>query len=488
MRTSIGVEMNEQYLKISVARAQAPHPKITDCIVESILSLPEDQITKKVSDILRSNRIRPGYSALSLGRNLVTVRNLHLPSHDKKEILQMIDLNVARIVPYRKDEIVFGYKSLGSDEMGYAKIILAIVHSNIIRKQTLILERAGILIDRIALSSTGVWEWVVNACRGEINQTDLYLLLDVETSYVDFIVFSQNAMLFSRSINIGAKSIHEDGLLGITKLLGEVKQSLIMFYNEEMNKKPSAIFLSGATIKTELSRLIETDLDMPLRIVATPFTQEIAKARNRELPPDVSVTGVSAFALKDSEARLNFILPEIQIRKSLREKTREIIVVGSLVIYLFMVGCASFLGKMYEQKAYLAKLEHDYGGVENQMKGLLNEMDKISFSKSYLENRRLPLYIFSQLQKNIPAEIAVNMVSIDEANQVSVRGQAMQLSDVFKFVNTLEKIKNFGDVQAKSTRKKKVKDRDLTEFEITFSIGPAAEEKKPKEKTEKKKK
>lgn len=473
MRTSIGVEINEQYLKIAIAKSQGPHPKITDCIVESVSSLTDDQITKKISDILRANRIKPKYSVLSLGRNLVTVRNLHLPSHDKKEIVQMIDLNVARIVPYRKDEIVFGYKSLGSDDMGYAKIILAIVHSNIIRRQALILERAGILIDKIALSSGGIWEWVVGTCRGEINQSDLYLLLDVETNYVDFIVFSHNAMLFSRSINIGAKSIHEDGLLGVTKLLGEVKQSLIMFYNEEINKKPVAVFVSGATIKTELSRLIETDLDIPLKVVNPPFTQEIAKARKREFPPDVSLTGVSALALRDSETRLNFVLPEIQIRKSLREKTREIIVVGSLVIYLFMVACASFLGKIYAQQAYLAKLDHDYGNVEKEMKGLLNQLDKVSFSKAYLESRRIPLYIFVQLQKNIPEEIAVNMITMEGDTEISVRGQAMQLSDVFKFVNTIEKIRIFKNVQTKSTRKKKVKEKDLTEFEINFTVGKA---------------
>src|SRR3989338_10760134 len=127
MRNNIGVEINEEYLKIAIAKSQPPHPKITDCIIEPISSLSDEQITKKITDILRTNRIKVKYSVLSLGRNLVTVRNLHLPSHDKKEIAQMIDLNVARIVPYRKDDIVFGYKSLGSDEMGYAKIILAIV-------------------------------------------------------------------------------------------------------------------------------------------------------------------------------------------------------------------------------------------------------------------------------------------------------------------------------------------------------------------------
>ena len=101
----------------------------------------------------------------------------------------------------------------------------------------------------------------------------------------------------------------------------------------------------------------------------------------------------------------------------------------------------------------------------------MEQLDKVSFAKSYLESRRLPLYIFSQLQQNISPEIAINMIAMEGEGQISVRGQAMQLSDVFKFVSTMEKIKIFRDIQTKSTRKKKVKDKTLTEFEIAFAVG-----------------
>lgn len=470
MKPNIGIEISEQYLKVVIAKSQPPYPKITDCIVASIAALDDEQIAKKISDILHANKIKPKLTVLSLARNSVTVRNLHLPSHDKKEILQMIDLNVTRIVPYQKDEITFGFRSLGSDEMGYSKIILAIVHSNIIRRQSKILEHAGLFVDKIDLSSYGVWEWVVTSCKNLLNHSDIYLLLDVEHNYVDFIIFSQNAMLFSRSITIGARSIYEDTKLGIIKLLGEVKQSLIMFYNEEINKKPAAVFISGATLSAELNSSIESDLGIPIKVVSTPFSPEILKAKNRSLPQDASLTAVSALTLKNLENRIEFVLPEIQIRKSLREKTREIIILGSLLSYLFMIVCGSFLGKTTAQQNYLAKLEQNYNNVAEEMKGLLNQLGKVKFARIYLEKRRLPLLAFSQIQKSIPEEIALNMVTIDADNTVNIRGQALQLTDVFKFVNTLEKIKYFKDVQAKSTRKKKVKEKDVTEFEIVFSI------------------
>lgn len=468
MRTNAAIEVSERYLKMAIARPQPPHPKLMDCIVEPIDSLPDEQITKKFQDFARSAKIKPGFLTLSLARNLVTVRNLHLPSHEKKEIIQMIDLNMARIVPYKKDEIVFGYRQLGTDDMGYAKVILAIVHNNTVRRHFAILEKAGLLIDKVSLSSCGVWEWAMGSCRPEINPGALYLLLDVEYDYVDFIIFSHNAVLFTRSINIGARSIHEDGQPGITKLLGEVKQLLVMFYNEETSKKPAAVFISGANVKTELNRLIEVELGMPLKIVPNPVTPEILKSKGRALPPDTSVTSVCAMALRDTDSRINFILPEIQIRRSLREKTREIIIIGSIAIYLFMVICGLFLGKISGQQSYLNKLNKDYEESEGGMKDILAQLDKIAFVSAYLGKRGLPLDVFYELETNISSEVVVNAVTIDEKDGVSVRGQAFGLSDVFKFVNALEKVKGFKDVQAKSTRKKKVKDKELTEFEITL--------------------
>jgi len=468
MRSHVGIEIGEQYIKMTIAALQGARLKLSDAVVITTLSLTDDQITGKFIDAAKAAKVKPSSLTLSLARNLVTVRNLHLPSQDKKEINQMIDLNIARIVPYKREEITFGSRFLGTDEMGYTKVILAIVNSNVLRRQSKILEKAGLFIDKISLSSYGIWEWVVGNHRPEINQTDLYLLLDIDTLFADFIIFSQNNLLFTRSINMGVSSIREAGELGVTKLLGEVKQSLITFYNEEINKKPVAVFLSGAGIKSELSKVVETELGIPARIVADPFSAEMLKAKGRTAQPDVSLTGVAAMALRDTESRVSFMLPEIQIRKALREKTKDLIILGSLFIYFFTMVMAIFLGKIYNQQSYLNKLNGNYAAVEKDMSDLLTKLSKVDVIKKHLALRRVPLIVFSELQKKMPAELIVTGINMDNQNRIIIRGQATQLSDVFKFVGILDKTEYFKDVETRSTRKKKIKEKDVTEFEISF--------------------
>jgi hypothetical protein len=371
----------------------------------------------------------------------------------------MIDLNVCRIVPYKKEEIVFGYQILGLDEMNYTNVILAIVKNDAIRRQTKIIEKAGLFIERVSLSSYGAWGWVLENHRSELNQNDLYLLLDIDSAFTDFIIFSRSNLLFTRSINVGLSNAQDAYDMFVTRLLGEVKQSLIMFYNEETNKKPATVFISGAALKEDFLRVIESELGIPAKAVISP-----------DQGKDVSLTAVAELASRYSEQQIHFMLPELNISKSLREKTKDLIILGTSIIYLFTLICVALLGRIYNQQSYLKGLTASYASVEKELGGLLGQMNKIEFVKNQMAQQKVPMFIFAQLQKIMPQEIAVNSMVMDENGRLTMRGQAVLLSDVFKFINTLEKEKCFKDVQTKYTRKKRVKDKDLTDFELSFAL------------------
>jgi hypothetical protein len=471
MKYNCGIEISEHYIKIAAAKFGGANRVSVDFFVEPTGSLTDDQISETISRIFRQNRFKPGNVSLCLSRNLVTVRNLHLPSQDKKEITQMIDLNVVRIVPYKKEEIVFNYLTLGADEMGYTKVILAIVHGNTIRRQSRILEKAGFTFEDIHLSSQCVWGWVAGHHRADIGQSELYLLLDIDSKFTDFIVFSQSSLLFSRSINMGAEGLREEGQAGSTKLLGEVKQSLVMFYNEETNKKPAAVFLSGARTGPEFRRFIEMELGIPVKPAAEPPLPKVSALQKAEFFRDVSLTPLAELVSGSSVRQITFVLPELQIKKSLKEKTRELFTVGVVLTYLLSLACVLFFGRIYSQQGYINRLNRGYAELRKDLGDLPEQLSKVEFIKEYLDIRRLPLFVISQLQEITPDGISLSGFLIDEQGKITIRGQALELSNVFSFINTLEKEKNFRDIQTKYTRKKKIKDRDVTDFELSFMVG-----------------
>ena len=62
------------------------------------------------------------------------MRKADLPSRDKAEIEQMLGLHIIKQVPYPKEEIIWGYQSLGFDGISNTRILLAIAHRDILRK------------------------------------------------------------------------------------------------------------------------------------------------------------------------------------------------------------------------------------------------------------------------------------------------------------------------------------------------------------------
>lgn len=470
MNLSVALEVSKQYLKIVTFETVANQQGVFNCIVESVASLTDEQIANKITEILRREKIRPRAICVSLPRDFVTVRNLHLPSQDNQEITQMIELHIARVVPYKKDEIVFTYKLSGMDEMGYARVILGIIQIDALRRQASILEKVGYFADNVILSSYESLQWILKSCSAEINQADLYAILDVDSSFTDFIVFSKQGLLFTRSIPVGANPIAAKDDVGLMKLLGEAKQSLIIFYNEAINKKPVKIFLSGASIIDNLAKSIESEMDIPVKLVPAPYAKDLQRLAKMNIPQDASMIAVSQLSTDRGSQSMNFVLPELQIKRALREKTRDLIVMGTGTLYLLSIICAIFLGRFYKQQAYLSKLTQRLGVIGTEAEDLIAHSRQTEIIKECLYSRKLPLAIITQLQKAIPQGIAVNTLGIDEKATITLRGQAFQLSDVFRFITSLEKAGVFKDIQTKYTRKRKLKDREITDFELSFQL------------------
>ncbi|HNV23588.1 MAG TPA: PilN domain-containing protein, partial [Candidatus Omnitrophota bacterium] len=76
----------------------------------------------------------------------------------------------------------------------------------------------------------------------------------------------------------------------------------------------------------------------------------------------------------------------------------------------------------------------------------------------------------NRLFKIMPKETAIKSVSLDKDKKIVLRGEARELSDVFKFVGELEKASYITDVRTKSTRRRKVQDKEITDFELSFVL------------------
>lgn len=467
MKISLGIELGDEYFKIAVGIRKGAHLKLQECIFGAVQAFSDDEIGRAIASALKKTKYKTRFVVVSFPRNLVTVRNLHLPSSSVEEIEKMVSFHITRIVPHKIEDVIFGYCLSGADDRGYKRITLAIVHKETVKKQLKILDKAGFLVDRIVLSSYCVWRRIIRDCQAEIKQGELYIIIDVGSSFTEFTVFEKENLLFTRSIAVQAKEISDSGL---TKLLGEAKQSLLVFQNEEINKRPQRIFLSGSgVIAGSLKETIEKELELPVTYVHPPSC-DIGGEKGAAVA-DVSFSAVSNVIHSiGKEEGLSFVLPEITIRKSLREKIIGLVVMGSLIIYFLGIICFIFLGRIYSQRNYFDQLKDGYHQIEKDIGSLAQQLEKVEFVKGYLHSRKAHLYALNQFQRIMPENMALSKVQIGAQGKTILRGQVFQLSDVFRFVSSLEQVESFKDVKTKFARQGRWNDQTVTDFEIGFKL------------------
>lgn len=454
------IEISPQWLKLAAVKPTLSGAQIVNLTVEPVASLNTEGLAGELSALLKKLKFTPYPLIVSFPRNLVTMRNLHLPSNNPKEIEGMIDLHMGRQVPYPKEEIIGSHQILGADEAGYSRVLLAITHREALRQVFNVLNNVNLFPEKVELSSQGVLSWLISSQKVNFEPGKIYILLDIDSNFTDFMIADIDNLLFSRSIACGAEQIAIEEIRR-TKFISELKQSLVIFQSEEMNKKPAKIFISGSTDDINgLTALLEKELDARVAVVKS----------DAAIPKNVSISAVLGLAMEPHRKRINFILPEVQIRRALKERSRELVLLGSLLMFILVVVSGIFLERMYNRAGYLKLLDRKFQEVGDDVTKLDMMTKKTEVIKERLNSRSKSLDCLYQIHRLIPAEIVVKMLTFEADDKITLRGQTPAASDVFKFKDILAKSGYFKDIQIKYTTKKRIAERDINEFELVCPI------------------
>lgn len=488
------IEIGNPWLKMALFKEGFGLSAIKGIAAVKMDVLSEEHIVSQIAEFLKKTNIKkPQNITVSFSRNAVTLRNLRIPSANPSEIDDMIKLHVGRQVSYAKEEIVNGYRITGSDSMGYSKVMLAVVHRESIRKIFRILESCGFYTDKVELSSDGILCWLCKVAKIPVlKPSEAFIVLDVDSNFTDFIVATCESILFSRVITLGSEQLGDEA--GWTKFAGELKQSMVISQGEEVMHKPVKIFLTGSAghIKGLCSK-IELEFNLPVESVLPMTGMTAAKALVKE-PAEiferVSMSALFGLGLDPLKKKINFVLPEAQIRKNLRERHHDLIFFGSAIMYLILVICGVYLEKMANRQSYLDLLKDNYQKVSLDAEGLNEKLERLRRIKSKLDLDSAVINFFCEISRLMPSEIVLKNFDFEKGKDVTIKGQAREMSDVFKLITILEESPYLKDIQSRYMTRKKIQGRDVNEFELICPVEnpsePRADKKDKKKENEKK--
>ena len=471
----VGIDISGNTLKLVHAHYAANKLQIRAVLTRAIAGASDDEIAKAIRSLYNELKGHAPHVINVLPPHVAITKNIEIPSTNPREIKEIINLQAGRHTPYAREEIVVDYIDIGTYRRSYTKILLIIVARSALKRQFSLLERAGIRLDKVLLGPEGLAR-----ASARLLKLDTAVLpssvVHIDESFTDFTVIFKERVIFIRSIPIGAAHLAQERDKYQARFIEEIKKSLEAYQNEDIERTPQAIAVTGAVFDAGyLESPLSEALRLPVRI--TPYLNNLAVSSEIAdavaAASTVSFLGIIATLSRWKDAHVDLVPDEIRLRRAIEQRGRDLIKTGIFILAIFLLIFFILLSKIHFKSSYLDKLNSQFDAVNPQAQELEGDLSKVNLIKSYLVKRGFSLEVLTELYELVPLEIQLTDIRFDEQAKFSIRGTAESMSVVFGFVDSMEKSKYFKDVKTKYTTKRKEGLRDVTDFEITCVLEKA---------------
>jgi hypothetical protein len=356
---------------------------------------------------------------------------------------------------------------------GYTKVMLAIVARNIVSERMEALTKAGLSVKRVAISSEGVLNWFRGAYLADmkVKSSQAVILIDVDSNYSDFIVIRKEKMVFTRNIFIGSNHLTQEAAGWREKFLDELKRSLERYHGTEKNVEIAKVYLSGSGpnirgLDVDLGSAmgVRVENSDPLRSLHSKIVIEGAQDENLKF---VSMTQLLGVTLEEKETYVDLTPNEQKVQNVMERKTKQLTLMGILVVAIVTTLSFLCLANFHAKNTYLTKLKKTISHIAKEAEGIDKMRGVIDVVEQRLDARGSSLECIAEIYRVTPKEITLTDMNIDEKQTVVLKGRGAAMSDVFKYVKTLEESDMLENVKTTYTRTKNDKGAEFAEFEIS---------------------
>ncbi len=464
------IEIKESHIKILKAFSGKRGVKVSRLIVKKISDPSEEGVTKLLASMV-DFEMKKSRVVVSIPRSQAMLRYFSFPSHSESEIQKMLSLQIPNQIPYQRQDVVFDYTVLDKDSRGYSRILVIIVHKDIIRKYFTIFKSVGLSLDSLTLSSSSIINGFFYNQKMVKEDKLLSAFADIDIASSE-LCFCKNAkLLFSRNIKFGAQDIQADYQKAFIRDIvltleayskdnnGESVQRLILFCPER----------SGSLLKKALEQEINLSVE-----VFDPC--EIVKGNKDILVTDLlqgdpfSPLVVFGSVLSNPQKPFNLLPEDVgRVRKSKEKRNQWAKFVG-LVFLCGLLISGMFMIQFYKQKDYFQNLKNKVSEIEPRVKDIKQKKQHIVAIESYLNPGLKMVDIIYNLYEITPKDISYRLLYINGDGRINIKGISERRASVNDFQKELIASSLFKEVNLKYATQRKVFEGEIIDFKITCKV------------------
>ena len=467
----IAIEVSPRAAKFMTATAS---PFQIQRVNASTLTGPTDDPVAALRALVDAQPVGAGPVGLLFGREMFSLRTLELPSVDPKEIASMLELQLGKLTPYPRADILSAWTTVAPLREGYTSVLLAIARKALIEQVLQFLKTKGVAPRWVGVSTEGLecW-WARQGPPGAAAAPSgaLTAVIDVDSGSTDCAIISQGALLFTHSLTIG----HEQ-LLSVDQAqlrwVGELVRLPRVLLHEGVAGKISRGVLTGVTQGLErLAEQLAAQWGVPVETIdplgAFPSAPTV--------PQSVQATRVSYAALAGALAsgqapRIDLLPQEARLSQALQVRSKHLARLAVSVAVLLFLASTLYVERMLILRHYLGQLRQRLVALEQTSRQVVERQQAMQRVRAWLDPSASLLHVFDAVAASVDPEITITQLSFQEREPVTIRGKAATMPGAYAFFDRLKQQDTFSNVHARSVAKTKGAEATGAEFEIVCAL------------------
>jgi len=474
--TIVLVSIDEAWIKWIQVEGKPRSRKVKLLRAESILGLTDEQIVEKLKLLFTESGLKNAQIVLSQPSHLTRARALRLPSVDPQELSVMVDLQVEKHTPDTKEETLTCFRVMDSDDQGYSNVLLMMAHQDVVSRSVRMVQKFKSKLIGAGCDVEGLTRWYQHFLATEKEKhAGGTLLIDLDSDYASLLVLHGSEAYYHRSIPLKTEEILQD-LSGeaLSSFLGEVHRSLMAYEEEGLKGLCSRMVLTGQAVR--LSKLSEKiEMEMKLSVLFVPAQQGFAlhEKAGQSLSSIEQVSFASLLGFFAGEVRGDLTPAWLKVRQAFEKKVKLVSILGTQILFSLILVSAFLAHQIHEDMAYESFLRSKTKQMEKPASELEVALEHLKIIKSKLEQRGVLLEAMLTIKAATPPEIQWGTFTYEQGGSIVVKGVSRQMAKVFEMVTNLEKSPLFLKPEARRVSKRKVDDKDVTDFELVAAFAGA---------------
>jgi len=436
-------QLSEDTLKVVKFLAQRNGKReIADLEIAKISPEKGDKtLTEEIGGALKKMGYNRSPIIISLPRASATSRYVKIPSQSAQEIEKILVLQAPRYLPYPANELITAYQVISTDKEGYSNANLIIAHKSTIQRYLDMLKPLAPVKIKIILSSYGL----VNLCAAYAGQAkdEAFIITEIENTQVEFAVIEKSKIIFTRVFKF---SRVREGWQ--QSLIEEINKSKDAFLKEIGKVSPDKVLVTGvSTLCQEFAGLLTKEAGLQAQVLSLSWLSQ--RIQDKILAADVSFAGLIGLGLKDIPESLNIIPEELKEAAQTSARRSEFVRYAAFIAGIIFIFTLGLYRNLSNKEIYLGKLKQELDRISQEARPLEEVETRLRMIASRQERKFSILDLLYEVRKNMPEQVSLVNFAYEEDKQITLRGQAAQLSPVFEFVSRLKNGQGFNNFNLK---------------------------------------